>query len=27
MIFFDIIKKYPEAYLIRDVIAFKNPEK
>lgn len=23
--FFDIINKYPDAYLIRDVISFKNP--
>ena len=27
MVFFDILKKYPEAYLIRDVVAFKNPVK
>ena len=26
-IFFDIVNKYPDAYLIRDVIAFKNPVK
>ena len=26
-VFFDIVKKYPEAYLIRDVIAYKNPVK
>jgi len=25
--FFDILGKYPDAYLIRDVIAFKNPVK
>jgi len=25
MVYFDIVKKYPEAYLIRDVIAYKNP--
>ena len=24
MVFFDIIEKYPEAYLIRDVVAFKT---
>ncbi len=24
-VFFDIVSKYPDAYLIRDVIAFKNP--
>jgi hypothetical protein len=27
LVYFDILKKYPEAYLIRDVIAFKNPVK
>ena len=27
VVYFDIVKKYPEAYLIRDVIAFKNPVK
>lgn len=27
VVFFDIIKKYPEAYLIRDVIGYKNPVK
>ena len=27
VVYFDILKKYPEAYLIRDVIAFKNPVK
>jgi len=27
MVFFDILNKYPEAYLIRDVVAFKNPVK
>lgn len=26
-IYFDIVKKYPEAYLIRDVITYKNPVK
>ena len=26
-VFFDIVGKYPDAYLIRDVIAFKNPVK
>ena len=26
-IYFDIVRKYPEAYLIRDVIAYKNPVK
>ena len=26
-IFFDIVAKYPDAYLIRDVIAYKNPVK
>ena len=26
-VFFDIVNKYPDAYLIRDVIAFKNPVK
>lgn len=26
-IFFDIVSKYPDAYLIRDVIAYKNPVK
>jgi hypothetical protein len=25
IVYFDILKKYPEAYLIRDVIAYKNP--
>jgi hypothetical protein len=25
--FFEIMQKYPDAYLIRDVIGFKNPEK
>ncbi len=25
VVYFDILKKYPEAYLIRDVIAYKNP--
>lgn len=25
MFYFDILQKYPEAYLIRDVIAYKNP--
>lgn len=24
-VFFDIVNKYPDAYLIRDVIAYKNP--
>ncbi len=24
-VFFDVVGKYPDAYLIRDVIAFKNP--
>jgi hypothetical protein len=27
LVFFDIQKRYPEAYLIRDVIAFKSPVK
>ena len=27
LVYFDIVRKYPEAYLIRDVIAFKNPVK
>jgi hypothetical protein len=27
VVYFDILKKYPEAYLIRDVIAYKNPVK
>lgn len=27
MVYFDILKKYPEAYLIRDVIGYKNPVK
>jgi len=27
VVYFDILKKYPEAYLIRDVIAYKNPAK
>ena len=27
IVFFDIQKRYPEAYLIRDVIAFKSPVK
>jgi len=27
IVYFDILKKYPEAYLIRDVIAYKNPVK
>jgi len=27
LVYFDIIRKYPEAYLIRDVIAYKNPVK
>jgi hypothetical protein len=26
-VYFEILKKYPEAYLIRDVIAYSNPEK
>ncbi len=26
-VFFDVVNKYPDAYLIRDVIAFKNPVK
>jgi len=26
-VFFDIVNKYPDAYLIRDVIAYKNPIK
>ncbi len=26
-IYFDIVKKYPDAYLIRDVIAYKSPVK
>ena len=26
-VYFDILKKYPDAYLIRDVIAYSNPEK
>jgi hypothetical protein len=26
-VYFDILKKYPEAYLIRDVIAYSNPVK
>ena len=26
-VFFDIVNKYPDAYLIRDVIAYKNPVK
>ena len=26
-VFFDIVSKYPDAYLIRDVIAYKNPVK
>jgi hypothetical protein len=27
IVFFDIQKRYPEAYLVRDVIAFKSPVK
>lgn len=27
VVYFDILKKYPEAYLIRDVIGYKNPVK
>ncbi len=27
VVYFDILRKYPEAYLIRDVIGYKNPVK
>jgi len=27
LVYFDIVRKYPEAYLIRDVIAYNNPIK